>query len=325
MTTDFFARRPAHRAEHLGAMLRPQIVQQARYYASPPDELRQAEDEAICRLVKLQKQIGLKVISDGEVRRSYGHHDFISALGGVGLHRPEQPRQAHEPPMKPVLAGALAFPADHPMLDHFRFVKKKIKAAEGIAKVSLPSPAALLDLLGGKARTGLAQDMAQCYRDALKAFHAAGCRYVVIDDRDRRLPPEFRALLLEEAIKDRAPDLMIGLRMHRDSNAQAADSFFNRSSVDIYATACFDILPFLPKGRKRVLLEAISMQNPQLETLDDLRRLVEHASRLCDIDQLGLASDLGQSPVGVDPVSPDHQKQKLTLLSDAAQMIWGEQ
>ena len=47
------------------------------------DTLRAAEDEAILGVIALQREAGLRTVTDGEFRRSSWHMDFIYSLGGV--------------------------------------------------------------------------------------------------------------------------------------------------------------------------------------------------------------------------------------------------
>ena len=66
---------PPFRAEHVGSLLRPASLLERRSQFDAKllsaEELRKAEDEAIKEAVELQQQIGLKTITDGEMRR-YG-------------------------------------------------------------------------------------------------------------------------------------------------------------------------------------------------------------------------------------------------------------
>src|SRR6516162_10796087 len=78
---------PPFRADHVGSLLRPHelIAARAAHKAGrhAAEELRQAEDEAIRRVVRLQEEIGLQSVTDGEFRRSSWHMDFLYQVGGV--------------------------------------------------------------------------------------------------------------------------------------------------------------------------------------------------------------------------------------------------
>ena len=79
--------KPPFRSDHVGSLLRPQAVLAARERREAglitPAELQQVEDEAIRSAVKMQEEIGLQGITDGEYRRGSWHMDFLYRIGGV--------------------------------------------------------------------------------------------------------------------------------------------------------------------------------------------------------------------------------------------------
>src|SRR5688572_20912199 len=75
--------RPPFRADHVGSLLRPQRLLEARAAATSPDELKAIEDEAIRAAVRMQEDVGLQSATDGEFRRASWHMDFIYALDGI--------------------------------------------------------------------------------------------------------------------------------------------------------------------------------------------------------------------------------------------------
>src|SRR6266702_7211678 len=86
---------PPFRAEHVGSLLRPPELKRAREQHAEGTvdaaELRVLEDEAILDAVRMQEEVGLRVATDGELRRSSWHMDFIFRLGGFvaseeGMH-----------------------------------------------------------------------------------------------------------------------------------------------------------------------------------------------------------------------------------------------
>ena len=78
---------PPFRADHVGSFLRPQALldarEQFRIGSVSRERLRDAEDAAIRDIVRLQEDVGLQSISDGEYRRTYFHIDFLEQLSGV--------------------------------------------------------------------------------------------------------------------------------------------------------------------------------------------------------------------------------------------------
>src|SRR5690242_16347961 len=78
---------PPFRADHVGSLLRPPSLKQAREDAArgviSSDDLRAIEDDAIRDAVKMQEDIGLRSATDGEFRRASWHLDFIYEIAGV--------------------------------------------------------------------------------------------------------------------------------------------------------------------------------------------------------------------------------------------------
>src|SRR5712691_12904258 len=78
---------PPFRADHVGSLLRPQAVHDARtQFANgeiDADQLRAIEDAAINDAVAMQAEVGLQTATDGEFRRASWHMDFIYQLGGI--------------------------------------------------------------------------------------------------------------------------------------------------------------------------------------------------------------------------------------------------
>jgi len=185
------------RADAVGSLLRPPRIKEARARlekgAISADELRKAEDLEIEKIVHKQASTGLRLATDGEFRRSWWHFDFLGHLTGCELFHPTEGIQfsgiqtRHDAVR---VIGKLDFPADHPMLAHFKFLKKKCDIAHVTAKMTIPSPAVLhfrggRKLISKEAYPDLESfyaDLGKTYRKAVKAFYDAGCRYLQFDD-----------------------------------------------------------------------------------------------------------------------------------------------
>src|SRR6266705_4836664 len=78
---------PPFRADHVGSLLRPPelLRSRAEHQAGRLSawELRRAEDDAIRDVVRMQEDIGLEGVTDGEFRRGSWHMDFLYQIGGV--------------------------------------------------------------------------------------------------------------------------------------------------------------------------------------------------------------------------------------------------
>src|ERR1700712_4202237 len=185
------------RADEVGSLLRPQKIKEARAKLEKgeitADDLRKIEDLEIEKVVHKQAAIGLKLATDGEFRRSWWHFDFLSMLTGCEMYHPDTGIQfagvetRHDSVR---VVGKLDFPDDHPMLAHFKFLKRHADIAGVTAKMTIPSPAVLHFRGGRKAISKevypdlevFFEDLAKTYRKAVKAFYEAGCRYLQLDD-----------------------------------------------------------------------------------------------------------------------------------------------
>jgi 5-methyltetrahydropteroyltriglutamate--homocysteine methyltransferase len=189
--------KPPFRADEVGSLLRPPRIKEARARLEKGEisaaDLRKAEDLEIEKVVHKQASIGLKLATDGEFRRSWWHFDFLSHLTGCELFHPDvgiqfAGVQTRHDAIRVV--GKLDFPDNHPMLDHFRFLKKQCETAHVTPKMTIPSPA-VLHFRGGRKLISkdvypdlelFFEDLAKTYRKAVKAFYDAGCRYLQFDD-----------------------------------------------------------------------------------------------------------------------------------------------
>src|SRR5437660_9136943 len=116
------------RADEVGSLLRPPRIKEARAKLEKgeisADDLRKIEDSEIEKIVHKQAQIGLKLATDGEFRRSWWHFDFLRHLGGCEMYATEGIQFAGVTTRGEGIRviGKIDFPADHPMLAHFRFL-----------------------------------------------------------------------------------------------------------------------------------------------------------------------------------------------------------
>ena len=81
---------PPFRADHVGSLLRPPALKEARAKRErneiTAEALRAVEDREIEKAIKKQEEIGLKLATDGEFRRSWWHFDFFRGLDGVTFY-----------------------------------------------------------------------------------------------------------------------------------------------------------------------------------------------------------------------------------------------
>lgn len=349
MTTDTTRLRPAPqrlrpallRADHFGPLLRPRMVEDLRRRGVFDEELELVEDMAVRDAVAVQRAAGLRGLSDGELRRTSLCGDFLAGLAGLRSHRgAAASREGWR------IGAALGFPAEHPFLRHFRFLRALPFRADEVAKITLPGPALLQRALAS-ARSDyspyrdpglLGADIARTLSEALAACHAAGCRYLQINDHlaaETAAQAEAAAGQIAQILSARPAGMVVSLCLpHTPLDAAAGRvwaAMFRHSGADLFlvpvaAETPGDFAPLrqLPRGTGRVLLGLVSAFAPQFETPAGLRRSIEAAARHADADQLGLAMLPGPGvaprPEGGDA---DHEARKLMLLAETARSIWG--
>jgi 5-methyltetrahydropteroyltriglutamate--homocysteine methyltransferase len=185
---------PPFRADHVGSLLRPRELTEARAARKAgtlsAEALRTVEDRCIEAAIRRQEELGLRAASDGEYRRAYWHYDFVSGLDGVELYEPEQKIQfkgSFAVPHALRIIGKVGW-SRAVMVDDYRFVASHVRGA--VPKMTIPSPS-VVHFRGGRraidARTypdleGFFADLGEAYNKAVAAFGAAGCRYLQLDE-----------------------------------------------------------------------------------------------------------------------------------------------
>src|SRR5215472_11649327 len=174
---------PPFRADHVGSLLRPQELKDAR--ARHAEDLKAIENRAIQEVIRREESVGLRGVTDGEYRREFWHIDFLAGLEGVESFQAAHGIVFKGGETRPIglrVTGPIRFKG-HPMIDHFRFLKAHTKAT---AKMTIPSPSVLHYRGGRKAISQAAyptmdefyHDLGQTYRKVVRAFADAGCRYL---------------------------------------------------------------------------------------------------------------------------------------------------
>jgi 5-methyltetrahydropteroyltriglutamate--homocysteine methyltransferase len=191
---------PPFRADHVGSLLRPRQLLQARekFKVGQIDavELRGREDEAIRDVIELQRQAGLRTVTDGEFRRTSWHMDFIYSLGGVrqvegeSLHvrfRNEESEYDYAPPAMRV-AEKLTLPQTI-FADAFTFLRENATGGQ-TPKLTIPSPS-MVHYRGGNSSIDGAvypeidsfwDDLTAAYSAQIRGVYELGCRYLQLDD-----------------------------------------------------------------------------------------------------------------------------------------------
>ncbi len=189
---------PPFRADHVGSLLRPRALLEARRQHAAgelaAERLREIEDESIRAVVAMQESVGLQSATDGEFRRTSWHMDFIYSLGGIT--QASEKLQVHFYNEKGELdfESAALVVSDRVRLDetifaeHFRFLQEQVRTAT--PKLTIPSPS-MVHYRGGRAAIDPAvypeddafwDDLVSAYQDEVRRLGALGCTYLQLDD-----------------------------------------------------------------------------------------------------------------------------------------------
>ena len=251
-------KRPPFRADHVGSLLRPPALLEARDKRERGEiddaQLRVVEDRCIRDVVKMQEDIGLQAVTDGEYRRKLWNVDFIKKFEGVlvkeglaeeaGKSFQGGDANLQRSPTRFEVSDKLKRVREHEV-ENFKFTQSVSKVT---AKLSIPSPS-VLHFRGGRGGVSAAAypemkdfftDLARVYREEIQALAVAGCTYLQIDDtnlaylcdpkmregakkigEDPDRLPSLYANLINECIKDRPANMVVCTHLCRGNFASA--------------------------------------------------------------------------------------------------------
>jgi 5-methyltetrahydropteroyltriglutamate--homocysteine methyltransferase len=344
--------KPPFRADHVGSLLRPPELLQARDLREKGiisvKELRSTEDRCICDVVKLQEDIGLHGITDGEYRRSLWHADFLSRIEGVVVKEGIVPG-----------AGRDFQGGDDVQRSPTRFeTAGKLRRRSGLEVENFKF---LQSVVNQQAYPDMAEffaDLARVYREEIAALGAAGCTYLQIDDtnlaylcdpkmrdsarkigEDPDKLPALYAGLINDCIRDRPAAMTVCTHLCRGNFASAwvaeggydpvAEVLFNELEVDGYflefdspRAGNFAPLRYLPP-HKRLNLGLVTTKTGALEKADDLKHRIDDAGKIVPLEQLGISPQCGfSSTVLGNKLSLQEQIAKLKLIVEVAKDVW---
>jgi 5-methyltetrahydropteroyltriglutamate--homocysteine methyltransferase len=362
---------PPFRADMVGSLLRTAPLKDARAKrekgAITPAQLKGVEDEEIRKITKKQEEVGLQLATDGEFRRSWWHFDFFWHLTGCERVVLDHGIQFHGIQTKPEslkVTAKLDFPTDHPMLEHFKFVAANTKLAP---KMTIPSPAVMHFRGGRNAISKQAypdmgayfDDLAKVYGKAIKAFYAAGCRYLQLDDtvwaylcskgqlaearargEDADKLAGIYAKIINTALKEKPADMVITTHVCRGNfrSTWISEGGYEPVAEQLLAGIAYDgyfleydseragglePLRFLPKGKKRVVVGLVTSKSGTLEKKDDIKRRLDEAAKYAPLDQLCLSPQCGfASTEEGNVLTEDQQWAKLAMIVDISREVW---
>ena len=210
------ASRIPFRADHVGSLLRPRYLLEARERAkTDPGEsarLRELEDQAVREIVALQQEVGLRGVTDGEARRGSWHMDYIYQIGGIEkvsseikVHFHNEQGDIDFTPSGLRVEERLSLPTTI-FADAFLFLKDAV--TNGTPKLTIPSPS-MVHYRGGRSAVSTAvyprledfyDDLSAVYAQEIRNLGALGCTYLQLDDTSLAYlnDPEQRSMIATE-------------------------------------------------------------------------------------------------------------------------------
>jgi 5-methyltetrahydropteroyltriglutamate--homocysteine methyltransferase len=337
-----FSRVPTNSVDHVGSLKRPsELVQSWRDWEAGSvsfEALREVQDRAIRDVVAMQEGLGLPVVTDGEFRRGGWSRGFLSAVQGFDFRASQLTFRNDQgfSTASPAPVATKPIRRKQPIVtDDFKFIQS---VANHRAKVTMPTPSHMhfgqfKEAVDRKVYPDIESywdDLIAVFQQEIAELHAAGCRYLQLDEvplallcdeNIRKLansegddPDKLATLyidVLNRAISKRPADLTVamhlcrgnmeGLWMGDGGYAPIAEALFNRCEVDAFLlefdsprAGDFAPLRYMPAG-KRAYLGIISTKKAAIEPVDQLMRRIDEAQTFAPMDRLGICPQCGFS------------------------------
>lgn len=369
--------------DHVGSFLRPERIKTARkdYFNGEitKKRLRAIEDDEIEKLVEKEKSVGLRGITDGEFRRSFWHLDFLEHLNGVEGYVPEggYNQQFHgkaAPSYNIRVVGRISFNENHPLLEDFVFLKNKVgNDGSTVAKASVPSPNMILrqELLANDGTskiheiypeiTDFYHDLAQTYKDVIRAYYDKGCRYLQFDDtnwafladankrkslQEQGIDPtnvaQICTEIINKALEDKPADLVLTTHICRGNHASSwlfsggyepiakelfatnYDGFFLEYDSD--RAGDFAPLRYWNNKGSKVVLGLVTSKFPELESKEEVKKRIKEATEYIPLENLSISPQCGfASTEEGNRLTEIEQWEKINLLQEIAADVWGNE
>jgi 5-methyltetrahydropteroyltriglutamate--homocysteine methyltransferase len=373
-------------ADHCGSFIRPGALRRARidrlHGRIGDAELAAVEDAAILDVLKMQRDAGIEIYSDGEFRRAF----WLSAISDKFFHGFEDRGIDYERfpflrgrdiaereefvPQYPVIVDRLK-PKGRITGDEIKFLKKH---SPGTFKITLPSP---VTLAFSQYRPGISDrvyptwqeffdDFTKLMAAEVKAIADDGVNYVQID------APGYSRFIVPERLKSQVLDQGVDPKTELEAVLAAENALLRaarRDGVTVAVHICLGTYILGPQGplggagstyeaptigrivesleadtflieysersgaldslravpkHKTISLGLINIRDPQVETVDDLLRKLDAASKFVPLENLSICPNCGFSGAGADAwIDEATQRRKLDVLVETARRVWG--
>ena len=212
---------PPFRADHVGSLLRPPELHEAReaHAAGKLDDegLKAAEDAAIDEVVRMQEEVGLQSVTDGEFRRATWHMDFIYSIDGISKAPGNLAVKFHNAegdiewtPAAIHIDGKLG--VSEPIFGEAFEYLQSVACDGQTPKLTIPSPS-MVHYRGGRAAIDedvypemdeFWADLTSAYAEQVRRVNELGCTYLQFDDTSLAYlnDPKQREMIAQQGSSD---------------------------------------------------------------------------------------------------------------------------
>jgi 5-methyltetrahydropteroyltriglutamate--homocysteine methyltransferase len=269
------SRVPLNSVDHVGSLRRPsELVTAWREWEAGKlarERLREVQDRAIRDVIKMQEDLNLPIVTDGEFRRGGWSRGFLNAVEGFDFRASKLVfrNDAGFSTVSPAPIATKKVRRAMPIVtEDFKFIKS---VATRPAKVTMPTPSHMhfghfKDAVDPTIYPHIEtywDDMVAVFQQEIKELYVAGCRYLQLDEVPLALlcDENIRALaksegddpdklvsvyidVLNRAVAGRPADLTVGMHLCRGNMeglwmgdggyAPIAEALFTRADVDAF-------------------------------------------------------------------------------------------
>lgn len=348
-------------AEHIGSLLRPAYLLEARRKGAPNAEMRALEDKAILEVLRMQEDVGLQLVTDGEYRRTLWMKVLAALYKGLdpeGFERSHRDEAGHvERFGVPTPVAKLSRRTGWVDLE-YAYTKQHTTRP---IKVTMPSPSLMLsywkDGVSDRAygsKDAYMADLVRLMNEDARALAAAGCAYIQIDApqytyiTDPKIRPEVsdplgtleKMVAVDNGVFDGVTEAITGLHLCRGNYKSMytgtrpyddyAEVVFSQAKCDRllleyddYRAGDFSALRHVPDSTT-VVLGLVTTKRSDVESSAELKRRIDEASRFIPLERLALSPQCGFATIDEgNKITPEAQRAKLEVIVNTARDVWG--
>ena len=277
-------------------------------------------NQAIEEIIIEQKNLGINIITDGEIRREHYIYTFCRTLVGIDFENLTETiiRTGACKINCPTVVSKITFKQNNYQSDNWLLSNKIAKKHNKILKFTLPGPMTICDTLADIYYNDdklLCTDLAQLIRREVLHLRDIGCKNIQIDEplfaRKPQIALKWGIDLLDSIVKD-IDDVFFTVHIccgyptyldqtdYKKAPASSYDIIADRldkskiDAVSIEDAHCHLDLSFLKKIKsKKIVFGTIAIAKSRVETVDEIKSRIQEALKYIEKDRLIIAPDCG--------------------------------